>query len=171
MDFLDHPSLWHEAKQLKRGQDLITPGQIEKYMYVVDRGALRIFYLSEEEEHTVRFAYKGSLFSSIPSFFDGSPGVFYVEALRESVLRATKKNDFEAFLQREPLAQSLYKTMLEHLVAAQIERELDLLTSSPQQRFDRVLRRSPQLFQEVPAKSIASYLSMTHHPFSRLSNK
>jgi len=50
----------------------------------------------------------------------------------------------------------------------QMERERDLLTSSPMERYLRVKDRSPQLFQEIPNKYIASYLRMTPETLSRL---
>ena len=40
----------------------------------------------------------------------------------------------------------------------QIEREKDLLMTSPKERFQKVHKRSPHLFQEIPNKYIASYL-------------
>jgi CRP/FNR family transcriptional regulator, anaerobic regulatory protein len=54
------------------------------------------------------------------------------------------------------------------LVVQQMQRELDLLTASPIERYRRVIARSPQLFQEVPLKYIADYLRMTPETLSRL---
>lgn len=58
--------------------------------------------------------------------------------------------------------------MLEDLVLQQLEREKDILTSSPKARFERVLKRSPKLFQEIPNKHIANYLRMSPETLSRL---
>ena len=44
----------------------------------------------------------------------------------------------------------------------------DILINSPMDRFQRVFKRSPQLFQEIPNKHIASYLRMTPETLSRL---
>jgi len=66
--------------------------------------------------------------------------------------------------------RSFYLTSLEQLAAQQMERELDLLTSSPHERMQRVLKQSPQVFQEIPAKYIASYLRMTPETLSRILN-
>ncbi|WP_369806592.1 hypothetical protein [Tenacibaculum finnmarkense] len=50
----------------------------------------------------------------------------------------------------------------------QIEREIDLITYSPQKRFNRIFKRSPKLFQEIPQKYIASYLRMAPETLSRI---
>jgi CRP-like cAMP-binding protein len=49
-----------------------------------------------------------------------------------------------------------------------MERENDLIIYSPQKRVERVFKRSPQLFQEIPQKYIASYLRMTPETLSRI---
>ncbi len=72
------------------------------------------------------------------------------------------------FIRSDPERFDLWLTILEQLVYQQIERERDLLTASPADRYHRVLERSPQLFQEVPNKYIAAYLRMTPETLSRL---
>lgn len=58
--------------------------------------------------------------------------------------------------------------ILENLLLQQIEREIDILTNSPKERYLRVLKRSPLLFQEIPHKHIANYLRMSPETLSRL---
>ncbi|MCY1222048.1 hypothetical protein D9M69_651860 [compost metagenome] len=72
------------------------------------------------------------------------------------------------FISKEPENLTLWAEILEDLVLQQIEREKDLLTHSPKERYERVLKRSPQLFQEIPNKHIANYLRMTPETLSRL---
>ncbi len=55
-------------------------------------------------------------------------------------------------------------------MASFYEREIDLLTQSPQERIERIRKRSPQVFQEIPHKYIASYLRMSPETLSRLLN-
>jgi hypothetical protein len=64
-----------------------------------------------------------------------------------------------------------YIQLLELFSVQQMEREIDLLTTSPAERIARVRERSPQLFQEVPLKYIASYLRMTPETLSRMISK
>ena len=65
----------------------------------------------------------------------------------------------------------MWQLILESFVLQQMERERDILTSSPMERYNRVLKRSPLLFQEIPNKYIASYLGVTPESFSRIRKK
>lgn len=58
--------------------------------------------------------------------------------------------------------------MIENLVTQQTDREIDLLITSPIERLKRALATSPNLFQEIPLKYIASYLRMKPETLSRI---
>jgi hypothetical protein len=71
-------------------------------------------------------------------------------------------------MRSNPENMKLWINILEDLVLQQIEREKDLLINSPRERYERVLKRSPKLFQEIPNRHIANYLRMSPETLSRL---
>jgi CRP-like cAMP-binding protein len=160
----------NSTKIFSKGDFVIREREVERFVYFVESGALRVFHVSEFEEQTIRFGYEGAIITSLSSFITGRPSEFYIEALRKTTLRMISRNDvFQlAHSDQESLAQ--YTALLETLVVQQIEREIDLLTESPTRRLQRVLERSPNLFQEIPLKYIASYLRMTPETLSRIRN-
>lgn len=155
-------------RTITRGNFLLQPGSHERSAYLVEEGAIRIFYLTEHEEHTIRFGYRGSMIADLTSFFNSGPAQFYFQAIRKTVVRVVPEADFTAWLRSDPNRAVAYNILLQGLLTEQVEREIDLLTSSPIERLKRVEARSPQLFQEVPSRYIASYLRMTPETLSRI---
>lgn len=153
---------------LKRHEYLIKEGTIERHIYLVKEGALRVTFLTEHEEQTIRFGYQGSIINSLSSFFKSTPSEFYIQAIRQTKVVAIPKLSFDNFVNLSMDNLQIYTKILEDLVTQQIEREIDILTTSPLERLKRVEARSPQLFQEVPAKYIAAYLRMTAETLSRI---
>lgn len=137
-------------------------------MYFVKNGSLRIFIEDENEQHTIRFGYKNSLITALDSFFTNTPTSFYIQAIKKCELKMMSKVKYEEIINSKPEFQIIWKNLLESFVCQQIEREIDLITYSPQKRFERVLQRSPQVFQHIPLKYIASYLRMTPETLSRI---
>ena len=88
--------------------------------------------------------------------------------MKKTVVKVVSKSDFISFLKSDIENLELWDTLLQGLIIQQLEREIDILTSSPVERYKRVLKRSPQLFQEIPHKHIASYLRMTPETLSRI---
>ena len=152
---------------ISRNEFLKVKGSIDDNIYFVESGSLRLFVLADDEEQIIRFGYQQNLIVSLDSFLTGRPSDLCIQAIKKTVLKIITKKQIEQFLKIEA-NKNLWITILENLVVQQMEREIDILTSSPKERYQRVLKRSPQLFQEVPNKHIANYLRMTPETLSRL---
>ncbi len=152
---------------IDRNEFLKVKGSVDTNIYFVESGSLRIFVLDDYEEQIIRFAYKENLVVSLDSFLTNKPSVFFIQAIKKSVVKVITKSKFDEFLKTEK-NRILWTSILEDLILQQIEREIDILTNSPKERYQRVLKRSPQLFQEIPNKHIANYLRMSPETLSRL---
>jgi CRP-like cAMP-binding protein len=159
-----------QEKTIEKGELILREGEVERNLYFIQGGAVRVFVLTEFEELTIRFGYKGSFINSLSSFITGKPSEFYIEAMRKSRLKIIDKQQLLKLVNESKESLQEYVVLLENLVTQQIEREIDLLTVSPSERLKRVLQRSPNLFQEIPLKYIASYLRMTPETLSRIRN-
>ena len=153
---------------LERNEFLKTAGSIDTNIYFVEEGSLRVYILDENEERTIRFGYQNNILVSLDSFLTEKPSEFVIQALKKTRVKIIPKKGFMEFIYHDENNLKLWAKILEDLVIQQIEREKDLLVSSPKERYERVLRRSPVLFQEVSNRHIANYLRMTPETLSRL---
>ncbi|TPE40276.1 Crp/Fnr family transcriptional regulator [Pontibacter mangrovi] len=159
---------WQRQVQLNRLDFLIRQGQVEQGLYFVVSGALRIYYPLPDEEICVGFGYPNTLLVSFPSFVAGKPSDYCIQALRKSELLGISKTNFMQLVEERPNIRRFWYEQLEKALVGKIEREVDLLLPEPGQRLQRVLQRSPHLFQHIPKKYIASYLRMSPETLSRL---
>jgi len=159
-------SLSDEIKILKRNEFLKIEGTMDSHVYYIESGSLRVFVMDHDKEQIIRFGYTKNIIAALDSFLTGKPSPFYIQAIKKTKLRVISKTQMDDFLKEEK--NKLWIKILEELVVQQIEREIDILTSSPKERYERVLARSPQLFQEIPNKHIANYLRMSPETLSRL---
>ncbi len=150
---------------IDRNEFLKVKGSIDRNVYYIVSGSLRVFVLDDYEEQTIRFGYKDNLIVLLDSFLTGKPSLLYVQAIKKTVLKVITKEQIEKFLENN---RNAWTQILENLVIQQMDREIDILTNSPKERYERVLKRSPQLFQEIPHKHIANYLRMSAETLSRL---
>jgi CRP-like cAMP-binding protein len=165
---IDQQNLWDKRLELSRKEYLKVKGSIDKNLYYVVSGSLRIYVLEEFEENIIRFGYKNNFIASLDSFISEKPSDLYIQAIKKTELKVIKKETFMHFVESSKENTNAWNRILENLIFQQLERERDILTSSPLERYKRVLARSPQLFQEIPNKYIASYLRMTPETLSRI---
>lgn len=165
---IEQSDLWEKQVTLDRNEFLKVKGSIDTNLYFVVSGTLRIFIVDEVEEHTIRFGYPDNIITSLDSFITDQPSELFIQAIKRTEVKLISKKTFMNLIQRSTENLQLWQTILLALIHQQMERERDLLTSSPVDRYKRVLKRSPKVFQEIPNKYIASYLRMTPETLSRI---
>ncbi|GAB2551542.1 Crp/Fnr family transcriptional regulator [Rufibacter soli] len=160
--------LWKKRLRVNRSDFLIREGQVEQHLYFVESGTLRLYLPTPHEEICVGFAYPNTLITAFPSLVSQTPSTYCIQALRRSELLAISKTDFDLIQEKRPVFGKFWRMELEKALAGKIEREVDLQLPDPAQRLERLLNRSPHIFQLVPRKYIASYLRMTPETLSRI---
>lgn len=165
---IENQKLWDESIMLKRNEYLKVSGTVDTNLYYIIAGSLKVFISNESEEHIIRFGYKNNFILSLDSFITEKPSEFYIQAIKKTELKIISKSNYLSFINQDSDNKFLWDKILEQLILQQLEREKDILTTSPKERFQRVMKRSPQLFQEIPNKYIASYLRMSPETLSRL---
>ena len=153
---------------IKRNEYLVTAGQINTNLYLIHSGTIRIFVADLHDEHTIRFGYRGNIITALDSFLSNDPTKLNIQALKKCELSVISKKSVTSFLNEDESHRFIWQKILEDFTLQQMEREMDLLTNSPIERYRRVKERSPILFQEIPSKYIASYLRMTPETLSRI---
>lgn len=152
---------------VERNEYIKVGGSVDRNIYYIESGSVRAFVVDDVVEQNIRFGYAGNLIVALDSFITAKPSPLFIQAIKRSTVRVIAKSDFDVFL-KEPENQTRWVSILEELVTQQLEREIDILTTSPKERYLRVLQRSPQLFQEIPNLHIANYLRMSPETLSRL---
>ncbi|WP_299123944.1 cyclic nucleotide-binding domain-containing protein [uncultured Tenacibaculum sp.] len=157
-----------QRKVLNREEFLKRAHSIDTNIYFIEKGSVRVFFVEDFEEHTFYFGYKESIITALDSFFSGKNSQLEIEALKKTEVSYLSKEEFLKFIFSRQEYQELWYRVLEEIIVHQAEREKDLLISSPVKRYQRVLKRRPELFQEIPNKYIASYLRMSPETLSRV---
>jgi len=161
-------NLWEKEISLKRNEYLKHSGTVDTNLYFIKSGTLQILLETEDDDITFRFAYEGNIISALDSFLSGNSSEFAIKAIKKSEVKLMKKELFDEFISSSSENLQLWQRILSTVILEMGEREKDLLLYSPEKRYQRLLERTPTLFQLVPAKYIASYLRMTPETLSRI---
>lgn len=166
--FLEKENLWKEIKTYKRNEFIKHENTIDTNLYFIKEGSVRVFISHEDEEKIIRFGYKNSIITALDSFLTGHNSIFNIQAIKKTTVYVIDKKTIDELRSKHTFINDIWNKNMEELALQQIEREIDILTNSPKERYLRVLKRSPQLFQEIPNRHIASYLRMSPETLSRI---
>ena len=156
--------------KFQKGELILKEGDICRNIYWVARGLVRQFYYKNGKELTEYMAAEDTMCMSIESLFKEEPTHQQIQAIEPTVLFALPKPALEREAVRNVNIQMLYRKILEEsLIISQVHADM-LRFESAQERYAKLVKRSPQLVLRAPLVYIASYLQMTPETLSRVRN-
>lgn len=157
---------------VKRKTILTAAGETERYLYFVQEGIQRAFYLGDDnKEATIVFTYPPSFSGVADSFLTQTPSLYFLETITaSSLLRISYEQVLQLQQQYAGIQQLIFKATAFALKGALV-RHIELQCFSNEEKFKTLLKRSPHILNLVPHKYIASYLGIDATNFSKLVNK
>ncbi|WP_245907020.1 Crp/Fnr family transcriptional regulator [Reichenbachiella versicolor] len=157
-----------EAMVFSKGEHVTEMGSIERYFYFVYSGVLRGYALNDGMDISFGFTYDGEFSGVYDSFLDQKPADWGLEALQKTeTLRISFKSMMKMYDDHKSI-ERWGRVFNAKMLVGMGRRQLEVRNFSAEERFDRLYRDSPHIFQLVPQKHLASYLGMTPETFSRL---
>jgi len=158
-------------RSFPKGSFISRAGEVEHSFYIVRSGVQRLFFEHEGNSICLGFSYDHSWSGDFESFLQQKPGRLNVQAITDSELVGIGHEDLLALYDAVPAMDRFGRLILEELLVGRATREIEQTALSAEERYRKLVQRSPHLLQLVPQKDIASYLRMTPETFSRLRAK
>ena len=151
-----------------KNEMILREGETCTNIYWVVRGLVRQFYYKNGKEVTEYMATENSIVMCIESLFLEQPTHLQIKAIEPTVLIAIPKVDLETVAMKSVNIQILFRKILEEsLILSQHHADM-LRFESAQDRYQKLIKRQPQLVLRAPLVYIASYLQMTPETLSRV---
>lgn len=155
--------------ETKKGEILLSKGQISNYIYFVNKGYLRIFCIQEDGKVSTRYmAFEGNFGTSLPSFVCREESEAFIDTPESSTLLAIHYNDFQRLLEASPSWEKGYRLFLEKEYIASIKRVESFITMDAKERYQYLLQKEPHIIQRLPNGIVASYMGISQETLSRL---
>ena len=151
-----------------KGERVLNEGDTCQYIYWIVKGLVRQYYFKNGKELTEYMATENTIMMSIESLFLLYPSMQVIQALEPTLIYAMPKNELEAVAMRSVNIQILYRKILEESLIISQQRADMLRFESAQDRYQKLVKSSPQLVLRAPLVYIASYLQMTPETLSRV---
>jgi CRP-like cAMP-binding protein len=155
-------------QEYKKGTVLLKEGQISTEVYFVLEGCVRQFYLVDGEEKTNNFFTEEQWVISMNSFSQRKPSDHYMDCCINCTLVVGNREKEESLYQRFPKLETVSRKVMEKVFAEQQEIMSSYTTDTAEQRYLKLLRSRPDLFQKIPQYQIASYIGVKPESLSRI---
>jgi len=164
-------SIWTECSA-KRKEQLTVAGEKEKYLYFVIEGIQRVYYFDEQNrEATLVFTYAPSFGGVLDSLMMQQPSKYYYETLTPSKFLRAPFEELFRLMEEHAAIEKLVRKGVTVSLSGVMDRLVELQCYSSEERFRKLLQRSPHILQLIPHKYLANYIGIDATNFSKLINR
>ena len=162
--FLNAWQRWQVPKEYY----LVRQYEVCDYIFFIKKGMARIYYYKNEKEITEWIAKDEEFFLSIISFFERKPSRLIIQVLEPAEVMGIHYNDLTRLASQYHEIETLFRKMLTFSLILSQYRMDSIQFETAQQRYDKLMKDSPQIIQRVPLSYIASFLGVTLETLSRI---
>ena len=148
---------------------LLQPGEICRNIHFICSGLVRIYTMDENgREKTIIFMGPGELAVDVSSFYEQSVASEYLETMQPTTIQSLTWSQLNSFYADFSEGNYIGRIITQKYLVMAVARNMELLTSSIQDRYLSLLQRYPAIEQQVTQGHIASYLDISRETLSRL---
>ena len=156
-----------KSKTVSKNGYLLRQGETCKDLVFVQSGCLRLYYLNDDVEVSVWFAFPHSSAIEIYSFISEHPSNYFLQAIEDSEVLFLSKTELNKLYEQQPKMQEMMRNFWEDVILNLIKRFTALQTDSAEKRYLDLLKK-PDYLEAIPQKYLASFIGVTPTSLSRI---
>ncbi|MDR6196404.1 Crp/Fnr family transcriptional regulator [Siphonobacter sp. SORGH_AS_0500] len=152
----------------KKKEIILEYGQMEQYMYFLEKGLVRLFTEKNDREVCLDFIFEKQAFSSFISLSTQKPSTLCIQTLVPSTVIRLPLGAMRQWLEGSDSAERLVRRLIENRLVDKLQKEIKMLTMTAEENYESLLNESPNIVQQIPIKDMASYLGIHPDSLSRI---
>jgi CRP-like cAMP-binding protein len=160
-------SLFKE-KAYKKGDLFLADGQICKQVGFVTKGLLRYYINHDGEDKTYDFAQENNFVCNYESFIPRAPSTKNIQALEDCEILQISYDDLQLFYKSISQAERFGRVVIEQVFIQTLQDLSSFYTDTPELRYEKMLKKHPDLLQRMSQYHIASYVGVKPQSLSRI---
>ncbi|UTW64078.1 Crp/Fnr family transcriptional regulator [bacterium SCSIO 12741] len=144
-------------------------GQRCNYFYYILKGFIRVYYIDlEGNEVTHWFTPEDCMITSPLSFFKDEENILFFEALEDTEALLINRQQLDTIINQFKSTEEAVRHLYAEFAMVFSRRIMSIHTESAEDRYLKLLKDYPLLFQKAKLSHIASFLGITPQSLSRI---
>lgn len=152
----------------KKGDYLLKEDEVCNSLFFIEKGYCRSYYDKDGIQKNTAFYFEDEIATNIVSFGSGQKSTFYIQACEDLRAIVFDKHKLFETCKLAPQIELLGKKCL-RLTTAKMEEHANLFVLyDPQERYEYIEQKYPNVLQRVSLTYLSSYLGMARETLSRI---
>ncbi|WP_342644481.1 Crp/Fnr family transcriptional regulator [Mucilaginibacter sp. CSA2-8R] len=151
-----------QQKSVNKRTFLLQPGEVNRQIYFVTKGCLRMFYTDQAgQQHNICFYPENWWACDIVSFFKEKPAINAIQALEDTEVSYFTLSRLEELFANVPKFERFFRILTQNGFELYQRRITANLSKNAEERYRQFRKQYPGLEQRIAQKQIAAYLGIT----------
>jgi CRP-like cAMP-binding protein len=158
-----------KVREIATKGSILAAGEPSTFIYFIVKGMTRGYFTEESGEQRTVFLFLPHTVFGPPGILDGeTTSKFTYVAIEKTILIEFPFAEFIQLTETKMPYARLWTEILKDNLRTLVFRVELLAVKTPEERYDILMKRQPQLFQSAYHKYIANYLGITPNSLSRI---
>jgi len=162
---------YFEVKQLKKKDYLLQNGKICNFIGFIAGGTVRHFHIKDGVEKTCDISFENSWVTDFQSFTHDTSCIMNLQAMEDTTVFVIRKESLYKLYTECNKYETFGRLMAEQVAQRATEIAMSLSSDKPEERFQNLIKKQPDLFQRIPQKYIANFLGVSPESLSRIRSR
>lgn len=158
-------------QEFEKDEHLCREGQTENYIYFIEGGACRSYFLKDGREYTLDFFFSSEFVTSYTSFLTREPSQVNIQALVKTKTFKIHYNSLQSLYDQYHHGERVGRVIAEKQFIKRSRKEMELLSLTAEDRYRSLFKKNPALVGQISVKHLSSYLGIHPESLSRIRNK
>ncbi len=168
---LDLIDKYFEERRVKKKEYLLQDNTVCNFIAFIAEGSIRHFHIKDGVEKTCDLSFENAWVTDFQSFTYETVGKMNLQAMENTTVFLINKQNLFTLYKECRKYETFGRLMAEQVAQRATEIAMSLSSDKPEERFENLIKRQPDLLQKVPQKYIANFLGLTPESLSRIRNR
>lgn len=168
---LDLIDKYFEERRVKKKEYLLQNNTVCNFIAFIAEGSIRHFHIKDGVEKTCDLSFENAWVTDFQSFTYETVGKMNLQAMENTTVFLINKQNLFTLYKECRKYETFGRLMAEQVAQRATEIAMSLSSDKPEERFENLIKRQPDLLQKVPQKYIANFLGLTPESLSRIRNR
>ena len=162
---------YFEVNNVKKKDLLLQDGKVCNFIGFIAAGTIRHFHIKDGIEKTCDISFENSWVTDFQSFTHNTSCIMNLQAMEDSTVFVIRKESLSKLYAECSKYETFGRLMAEQVAQRATEIAMSLSSDKPEERFQNLIKKQPDLFQRIPQKYIANFLGVSPESLSRIRNR
>ncbi|MFC5045401.1 Crp/Fnr family transcriptional regulator [Aquimarina hainanensis] len=159
------------VKSFSKGDTILKIDQINKELYFINSGLVKLSFYKEDKEFILKFFSEGNFCAALDSYVTQTPSLYSITAIEETHLLAVDYQQLDVLAKKYHAIERVFRKIVSMATVNMMHRISEMLETNGTERYEKFLKENSPLINRIRLGDLSGYLGISQVSLSRIRAK